>query len=89
MFSTIAGVWGKLTCESCGLIPVCQNEKKKGGTSVLKWLIMKDQNPDIDVHKLKACILVLLIHNLYDMLKSQKDVIAPYFLLKHDLLVKG
>jgi hypothetical protein len=50
---------------------------------------MKNLNPDIDVHELKACILVLLIQNLYDMLKSQKDVIAACFLLKHDLIVKG
>jgi hypothetical protein len=49
---------------------------------------MKDQNPDIDVHKFQAYAVVLLIQNLKDLLKSQKDVTASYFLLMFDLIAK-
>jgi hypothetical protein len=42
----IAGEWGNLTSELCGLVAFCLNQSQNVKTAVLKWMILKGLNPE-------------------------------------------
>jgi len=50
---TIADVWSLPTVKPCGsiLILILRNQSRKFETTVLKWLITKVENPNIDVYE--------------------------------------
>jgi hypothetical protein len=50
----MAEEWEEPKCQPCGLTPVCWKQSQKVKISVLKWMIMKDWNPNTNNDEFKV-----------------------------------